>query len=83
MVKEIYPFIYYSNGALTVEGIKLEELAKEFGTPLYVYSRKALEYWFSEFDEAFSEVPHITCFAVKISCNTACVEISVKEYNSV
>jgi len=78
MVKEIYPFIYYSNGTLTVDGIELEELAKDFGTPLYVYSKRALEYWFSEFDEAFSEVSHLTCFAVK-SCSNVHVLKVLKE----
>jgi diaminopimelate decarboxylase len=75
MVKEIYPFIYYQNGALEIEGVKAEELAEEFGTPLYVYSRKALEYWFSEFDEAFKELPHITCFAVKSCSNVHILKI--------
>jgi len=69
MVKEIYPFIYYRNGALEIEGVKAEELAEEFGTPLYVYSKKALEHWFNKFDRAFKELPHITCFAVKACSN--------------
>jgi diaminopimelate decarboxylase len=75
MIKEIYPYIYYENGSLTIEGIKAEELAKEFGTPLYVYSRKALQHWFSEFDDAFKEVSHITCFAVKSCSNVHILKI--------
>ncbi|TCK03435.1 diaminopimelate decarboxylase [Phorcysia thermohydrogeniphila] len=78
MVEEIYPHIYYQNGILEIEGVKAEKLAEEFGTPLYVYSRKALEYWFSEFDGAFKELPHITCFAVK-SCSNVHVLKVLKE----
>ncbi len=31
------------NGELTCDGVSLEELARKFGTPLYVYSWARLE----------------------------------------
>ena len=36
------PHFYYRNDILTVDGIRLDELASQYGTPLYVYSREAL-----------------------------------------
>ncbi|MEO2068012.1 MAG: diaminopimelate decarboxylase [Desulfurobacteriaceae bacterium] len=75
MRKDIFPFIYYENGKLKVDGVEVELLAKEFGTPLYVYSKSALEFWFKEFDSAFSTVPHITCFAVKSNSNVAVLKV--------
>ena len=75
MKEELFPFIYYENGKLKIDGVDAEKLAKEFGTPLYVYSQSALEYWFREFDSAFSSVEHITCFAVKSNSNLSVLRI--------
>jgi len=68
-VKELFPFIGYESGELLVEEVPVKRLVQELGTPLYVYSRKALEFWFREFDDAFSDVEHLTCFAVKANSN--------------
>ena len=38
-------------GELYAEGIALAEVAHQFGTPCYVYSRAALEEAFRQFDE--------------------------------
>lgn len=69
MKEELFPFIYYESGKLKIEGVEVESLAREYGTPLYVYSQSALEYWFREFDSPFSSLNHITCFAVKSNSN--------------
>src|SRR5262245_6045583 len=45
-------------GVLLCDGLSLEEAAKEFGTPLYVYSRAALEAAYGAYDHAFAAVPH-------------------------
>jgi len=74
-MREIYPELGYRNGELFFEGVPLKEVAKRVGTPVYVYSRKALEYWFNEFDSAFSEVPHTTCFAVKSNSNVHVLKV--------
>ena len=50
---------------LRVEGMSLEAIADAHGTPTYVYSRKALAESYRSIDEAFSEVPHTICFALK------------------
>ncbi len=68
-MKEIYPELRYINGKLSFEDIPLEEVVSRTGTPVYVYSRAALEYWFKEFDSAFSSISHTTCFAVKSNSN--------------
>ncbi|RUM42940.1 MAG: diaminopimelate decarboxylase [Desulfurobacterium sp.] len=75
MREELFPFICYENGKLKIDGVDAEKLAKEFGTPLYVYSQSALEYWFREFDSAFSSVEHITCFAVKSNSNLSILKV--------
>ena len=62
-------------GVLHCEGCSLKQLAKEVGTPLYVYSRKALVENFKQFDEAFADIPHLVCFAVKANSNLSLLKL--------
>jgi len=74
-MREIYPKLHYKNGELFFEETPLSKVAEEIGTPVYVYSRGALEFWFKEFDCAFSEIEHVTCFAVKSNSNVQVLKI--------
>ena len=62
-------------GVLHCEDCSLKQLAKEVGTPLYVYSRKALVENFKQFDVAFAEIPHLVCFAVKANSNLSLLKL--------
>ena len=62
-------------GILHCESCSLKQLAKEVGTPLYVYSRKALVENFKQFDSAFADVPHLVCFAVKANSNLSLLKL--------
>ena len=53
------------NGVLYAENIPLTQIAAEFGTPCYVYSKSALESAFTSFRAGFSATDHLVCFAVK------------------
>lgn len=53
------------DGRLHVEGVALDTLAERFGTPLYVYSRSALENAYQAYAQAFAKTPHLICYAVK------------------
>lgn len=68
-------FFQYQNGTLLAEQAPLAELAQRFGTPLYVYSRAALEKHYRAFDEAFAAVPHQVCYAVKANSNLAVLNV--------
>ncbi|MEG6549071.1 diaminopimelate decarboxylase [Desulfocurvibacter africanus] len=59
----------YHNGRLHAEDIPVEDLARQFGTPLYVYSKATFSRHFQAFDSAFSALPHITCYSVKANSN--------------
>ncbi len=65
----------YINGSLMAENTSVSQLAQQFGTPLYVYSRAALEQHYRAFDEAFASVPHQVCYAVKANSNLAVLNI--------
>jgi diaminopimelate decarboxylase len=55
----------YRDGHLHCEGVALEALAAELGTPLYVYSRGELERAYRAFDDALTGLPHQICYSVK------------------
>jgi diaminopimelate decarboxylase len=61
----------YRNGTLSCEGVPLERLAREFGTPLYVYSHATLMGHYDRLDRAFASVPHLICYSVKSNSNIA------------
>lgn len=60
---------------LYCEGIPLEALAQQYGTPLYVYSRATLERHFRVFNQAFTDIDHLICFAVKANSNLALLNL--------
>jgi diaminopimelate decarboxylase len=63
---------------LFCEGVSLAELADRFGTPLYVYSRATLERHYEVFDQAFSGLEHIICYAVKANTSLGLLDLLAK-----
>lgn len=57
------------------DGVSLQETASTFGTPLFVYSRAAIEESWRAYAEAFSSVPHRICYAVKANGNGAILRL--------
>jgi diaminopimelate decarboxylase len=64
-------YFEYRNGEMFAEGVPLKRIAREVGTPAYVYSLATLKRHFRVFDDAFAAVPHIVCFSVKANSNIA------------
>src|SRR3712207_1668669 len=62
---------HYEGGGLRCEGVPLSEIAEGAGTPTYVYSHAAIEKAYTELDEAFSDLDHLVCYAVKANGNLA------------
>lgn len=65
----------YRGDRLYAEDLPLEEIARQFGTPCYVYSRATLERHWRAFDRAFQDRPHLICFAVKSNPNLAVLNV--------
>lgn len=63
------------DGQLHFEGVALAELASRFGTPLYVYSRAALEDAYRSYAQAFANTPHLICYAVKANSSLAILNL--------
>jgi diaminopimelate decarboxylase len=70
---------HYRDGEFCCEGVSLAKIAKEVGTPCYVYSYSTLQRHFRVMDEAFSAFPHLVCFAVKANSNVAVLRALVRE----
>jgi len=68
----------YRKKELYCEGVPLSRIAKEVGTPAYVYSYATLERHFKAFDGAFQGLPHLVCFAMKANSNIAILRAFVK-----
>lgn len=66
---------YYLNNELYVENVPLQAVAKQFGTPCYVYSRAALEYNWKEFHQVLQKRAHRICYAVKANSNIAILQL--------
>lgn len=67
------------NGVLHAEQCSLQQLAEQFGTPLYVYSKATFEKHYLDMDRAFSFIDHQICFAVKSNSNLAVLNVLVKQ----
>ncbi len=66
---------HYHNDSLFCEDIPLERIAKEQGTPCYIYSHATLTRHFQAYDQAFASVPHIIAFAMKANSNLAVLRL--------
>lgn len=71
-------YFNYKNDQLMAEEISVKQLAQQFGTPLYIYSRATLERHWHAFDSALQGHPHLICFAVKSNPNIALLNLLAK-----
>src|SRR5262245_62098288 len=61
----------YVGKKLYCEGVSIETLVKQFGTPLYVYSQHTLEDHFQKLDQALAPLDNRICLAMKANSNAA------------
>ena len=66
---------HYKGGQYHAEQVPLADIAAQFGTPCYVYSRAALSDGFRRFTEALQGHEHLVCYAVKANSNLAVLNI--------
>ncbi|WP_166262275.1 diaminopimelate decarboxylase [Marinobacter salicampi] len=68
-------YFNYRDGQLFAEDVPVADIAAQFGTPAYVYSRATLERHYRAYDEALSGRPHLVCYAVKANSNLAVLNV--------
>jgi len=65
----------YRDGELYCEDVPLRRIVAEHGTPLYVYSRGAIEARYREFDEAFAPLDRLIAYSVKANGNLSILRV--------
>jgi diaminopimelate decarboxylase len=68
-------YFNYQNQNLFAEGVALADIAAEFGTPTYVYSRATIERHYKAFAEAAPSRNLLVCYAVKANSNIALLNL--------
>jgi diaminopimelate decarboxylase len=67
-------YFTYKNGELYAEDVSLATIAKEVGTPLFVYSGRAFVRGLKELEEAFGDTRHLVCYSVKAASNLSLLQ---------
>ena len=63
---------------LFAEDIPVAQIAKEYGTPCFVYSKATLERHYHVYEQAMQGLPNLICFAVKANSNLAVLSVLAK-----
>ncbi len=69
----------YKDQDLCCEDVPVRELAEEYGTPLYVYSKNDILTRYRSLNGAFGEQPHLVCYAVKANANPTILRLFADE----
>jgi len=73
----------YHHGELYCEQVPVSRVAKELGTPCYIYSHETLVRHFHAYDGAFKNIPHVLAFAMKANSNLAILRLMAREGSGV
>lgn len=65
----------YQNNQLMAEDVSVADIAAQYGTPCYVYSRATLERHWHAFSNAAQDREHLVCYAVKANSNLAVLNV--------
>ncbi len=71
-------YFNYQNNQLFAENVSLTDIAEQYSTPCYVYSRAALESHYRAYKDAFGEHKNLICYAVKANSNLAVLSVLAK-----
>ncbi|HUK56529.1 MAG TPA: diaminopimelate decarboxylase [Nitrospiria bacterium] len=69
----------YRQNELYCEDLPVKTIAKEVGTPFYLYSAKTLLNHYRAYDAAFASIPHLITFAMKANSNLAILRLFARE----
>ena len=67
------------DGKLHAEGVSVEFLAEEHGTPLFIYSRSQLREGYRALAEAMRAVDPLICYSIKANSNAAVIKTFADE----
>jgi diaminopimelate decarboxylase len=64
----------YQSGQLMAEDVSLAELAEQYGTPLFVYSKATLVRHLKAYSDSLADYPHMICYGMKANSNLAVLQ---------
>src|SRR5699024_2934744 len=67
----VAPHFQFQGGILHAEGCSLKKLAQQYGTPLYVYSRAAINEAYQSYMQATPDRDVLVCYGMKANSNLA------------
>jgi diaminopimelate decarboxylase len=73
------PHFDWRGHALHAEQVSLADLAAQYGTPAYIYSRAAIEAAYRQYQKAFRTIPTKICYAVKANSNLSILRLLAKQ----
>ena len=68
------PYLARQGAELMLDGVSLDALAREFGTPLFVYSQRAMQDAVAAYRSALAGRPHLLCYAMKANPSLAVLQ---------
>jgi len=68
-------YFNYQNGRLFAEGVEVEEIAAQVGTPVYIYSQATFQEHLRKIRQAYAELDTTICYSVK-----ACGNINILRF---
>ncbi|MBW1822503.1 MAG: diaminopimelate decarboxylase [Deltaproteobacteria bacterium] len=71
----------YRQNELYCEDVPIKKIAKEVGTPFYIYSYATLKRHFLAFDKAFEGIKRLVCYSAKANSNQAILTL-LKSFGS-
>lgn len=71
-------YFAYRDQHLYAEDVAVADIAKTYGTPVYIYSRATIERHWKAFDDAIGDHPHLICYAVKANSNLGVLSVLAK-----
>jgi diaminopimelate decarboxylase len=72
------PFLAYRGSDLFLDDVRLSDLVRKHGSPLYVYSRRAMLAALAPYQKALAGRPHLVCYAIKANSNLAVLQTFAK-----
>jgi diaminopimelate decarboxylase len=69
---------HYSHSTLFCDQVALADIVKRAGTPCYVYSAGVIRANYRAYDEAFGNLPHTVCYAVKANSSLGVLALLAK-----
>ena len=70
---------YYKHNTLYCEQLTVSQIGKQFGTPLYIYSKNSVISHCRHIEKSFGAVNHLTTYAVKANANRSILSIIARE----